>query len=259
MVAVWRHRLASFAFALSVTLGCQSREPNSDLANFLQPSRTLPESPYTLSGTIIESGAGGPLANVLVESTHGRTTLTNESGFYEFREIGRTDLYFSNDGFETRGPLTAAMIGPTTIDAAMQQMIRVPASQVLTAILFPNDPYLNVRGDSDFLAGLDGWVCGPPCKVMRVAVPLSGRLRARVTWQQSSSDFSLFLAQRIGPATPTLTWGSGRPGDLTAEMPVTGGTDARVYFGLVQFDFPSTNDTKLAADVPFQLTTSISP
>ena len=77
-----------------MTLGCQSREPNSDLANFLQPSRTYPESPHTLSGTVVESGAGDPLADVLVETSHGRTTFTNESGFYEFRAIGRTDLYF---------------------------------------------------------------------------------------------------------------------------------------------------------------------
>ncbi len=255
MVAVWRHRLASFAFALSVTLGCQSREPNSDLTNFLQPSRTLPESPFTLSGTIIESGAGGPLTNVLVESTHGRTTQTNESGFYEFRAIGRTDLYFSKDGFEARGPLTAAMIRPTTIDATMQRIIKVPASQVLTAVLFPNDSYLSVNGRWN---ELDGWWCGPPCKLVRVAVPLSGRLRARVT-SQPSGDFELFLAQRIGSAEPRLAWSRGVSGDLTAEMSVTGGTDALVYFGLFQFDFPSTNYTKLATDLPFQLTTSIAP
>ena len=51
-------------FALSVTFGCQPRETNSDLRNFLQPSPTptvvVPESPYTLSGTIIESGGGWP-------------------------------------------------------------------------------------------------------------------------------------------------------------------------------------------------------
>ena len=70
------------------------------------------------------------------------------------------------------------MIRPTTIDAAMQRVIRAPANRVLSAVLFQNDPYLNVIGGDDLQAVWDGWVCGPPCKLMRVAVRLSGRLRA---------------------------------------------------------------------------------
>ena len=40
---------------------------------------------------------------------------------------------------------------------------------------------------------------------------------------------------------------------------MTGGTDARVYFGLVDVDFDLTNDTGLPMDVEFKITTSISP
>ncbi len=52
-------------------------------------------------------------------------------------------------------------------------------------------------------------------------------------------------------------------GDLTAEMSVTGGTDALVYFGLFNFDFNMdfnpANETGLPMDLQFKLTTSISP
>ena len=261
MVAVWRHRLAAFAFVLSAALGCQSRDSNSDLRNFIRPSPTPlpPESPYTLSGTIIESGAGGPIANVLVETTLGRrTTLTNERGFYEFDRLGSTTVSFSKEGFEAPGPFQMAMLHPMTLDASLQRVIRAPASQVLTAVLFPNDPYFNVRGDD--MADNDGWVCGPPCKVVRVAVPLSGRLSARVTWQPSGSDFSLFLAQRIGAAAPRLAGAHGASGDLTREMSVTAGTDAFVYFGLIDVDSnPTIRKERLSMDVQFALTTSISP
>ena len=244
-----RFRLAECAFALSVTLGCQPRQANSDLRNFLQPSPTvvIPESPYTLSGTIIEAGTGAPLANVLVE-TVGRTTLTNESGFYEFPRLGRTDVSFSKDGFEAPGPFQAVMNRPTAIDASLQRVIRALANQALTATLFPNDPSFNVSGHT--WADLDGWVCGPPCKLVRVAVPLSGRIRARVTWQPSGSDFGLFLAQRIGSDAPRLFASHGASGDLIAEMSATGETDARVYFGRVDSSNPP-NDTKLSMDLPF--------
>ena len=40
-----------------------------------------------------------------------------------------------------------AMGHPMTLDASLQRVIRAPASRVLTAMLFPNDPYFNVRGD----------------------------------------------------------------------------------------------------------------
>ena len=76
---------------------------------------------------------------------------------------------------------------PTVIDASLQRVIRAPANQVLTATLFPNDPSFNVSGDT--WAELEGWVCGPPCKMVRVAMPLSGRVRARVTWPPSGTDF----------------------------------------------------------------------
>jgi hypothetical protein len=260
MVAVWQRKLAAFAFVLSAALGCQSRDSNSDLRNLIQPSPTpfTPESPYTLSGTIIESGAGGPVANVLVETTVGRTTLTNERGFYEFDRLGRTTVSFSKEGFEAPGPFQMAMGHPMTLDASLQRVIRAPANRVLTAVLFPNDPYFNVRGDES--ADNDGWVCGPPCKVVRVAVPLSGRLSARVTWQPPGSDFSLFLAQRIGAAAPRLAGARGASGDLTREMSVTGGTDALVYFGLIDVDFnPTMRKERLSMDVQFALTTSISP
>jgi hypothetical protein len=254
-----RLRLAECALALSVTLGCQPREPNSDLRNFLEPSPTptvvVPESPYTLSGTIIEAGTGASLANVLVE-TVGRTTLTNESGFYEFTRLGRTDVSFSKDGFEAPGPFHVPMNRPTAIDASLQRVIRATADQALTATLFPNDPSFNVSGDP--WADLDGWVCGPPCKVVRVAVPLSGRIRARVTWQPSGSDFGLFLAQRMGSAAPRLSGSHGASGDLIAEMSATGGTDARVYFGRVDYSNPPSG-TKLTTDLQFSVTTSISP
>ena len=213
-----------------------------------------------MSGTIIESGAGTPLANVLVE-TLGRTTLTNESGFYEFQRLGRTDISFSKEGFEAPGPFHVVMNRPRAIDANLQRVIRAPASQVLTATLFRNDRFLNVSGE--IWADLDGWVCGPPCKVVRVAVPLSGRLRARVTWQPFGRDFDLMLAQGVGSARPSLTGAQGASGDLTAEMSVTGGTDARVYFGLFNldfsFEFNPANDTGLPMDLQFRLTTSISP
>ena len=254
-----RYRLAAWIFALSVTLGCQPRETNSDLRNFLEPSPTtpvIPESPYTLSGTIIESGAGTPLANVLVDAAFGRTTLTNESGFYEFPRLGRTDILFSKEGYEAPGPFRVVMNRPMTVDASLQRVIRAPASQALTATLFPNDPFFSVTGD--ILADLEGWVCGPPCKAVRVGVPLSGRLRARVTWQSSSSDFGLFLAQRIGSAAPRPFGSHGASGDLTTEMPATGGTDALVYFGRVDYSNPP-NDTGLPTDLHFRLTTSISP
>ena len=255
-----RYGLAACVFALSVTPGCQPKEPNSDLRNVLQPSPTptvvIPESPYTLSGTIIESGAGIPLANVLVEAFR-RTTLTNESGFYEFPRLGRTDVSFSKEGFELLGPFSVAMNRPTIIDASLQRVISAPVGQVLTATLFPNDPFFNVSGDS--FAELEGWVCGPPCKVVRVNVPLSGRLRARVTWQPFGSDLDLMLAQGVGTLARRLTGARGASGDLTAEMSVTSGSDARVYFGLFNFDFDPANDTRLPLDLQFRLTTSISP
>ena len=254
-----RCRLAGCFFALSVTFGCQPREANSDLRNFLQPSPTptvvIPESPYTLSGTIIESGGGNPLADVLVE-TFGRTTLTNEKGFYEFQRLGRSDLSFNKEGFEAPGPIHVVMNRPMTVDVSLQRVIRAPAGQVLTATLFPNDPSFNVSGDT--WAELEGWVCGPPCKVVRVAVPLSGRLRARVTWQPSGGDFGLMLAQGVGSATRRLTGAHGGTGDLTAEMPVTGGSDALAYFGRVDYSNPP-YDTSLPTDLQFRLTTSISP
>ena len=254
-----RFRLAACAFALPVTLGCQPREPNSDLRNVLQPTPTptvvVPESPYTLSGTVIEAGAGTPLAGVLVD-TFGRTTLTNESGFYEFQRLGRTDISFSKDGFEAHGPFGVVMNRPTVIDASLQRVIRAPANQVLTATLFPNDPSFNVSGDT--WAELEGWVCGPPCKMVRVAMPLSGRVRARVTWQPSGTDFGLFLAQRMGTAAPSLSGSHGPSGDLTAEISAAAGTDARVYFGRVDYSNPP-NDTKLSTDLQFTLTASISP
>ena len=251
-----RYRLAVCAFALAVTFGCQRREDNSDLRNFLQPSTPIvPESPYTLSGTVIESGGGNPLANVIVE-TFGRTTQTNESGFYELPRLGRTEITLSKEGFEAAGPIHVAMNGPMTVDVSLQRTIRAPASQVLTATLFPNDPSFNVSGDR--FAELEGWVCGPPCKVVRVGVPLSGLLRARVTWQPSVSDFGLMFAQGVGSATRRLSGVWDASGDLSAEMPVTSGSDALVYFGRVDFSNPP-KGTGLPMDLHFRLTTSISP
>ena len=97
------------------------------------------------------------------------------------------------------------------------------------------------------------------------AVQVGARRRAAQRPAPRSCDVAtirkrrLILAQRIGSAEPRLAWSRGVSGDLTAEMSVTGGTDALVYFGLFQFDFPSTSYTKLATDLPFQLTTSIAP
>ena len=256
-----RFTLAAFAFALSVTPGCQPREANSDLRSFLQPSPTptYPESPWTLSGTIIESDSGNPLPNVLVE-TFRRTTLTNESGFFEFQRLGRGEVSFSKDGYEALGPFHVAMIRPMTVDVSLQRVIRAPASQVLTAVLFPNDPYFIVSGNP---YQMDEWWCGPPCKVVRVNVPLDSRLRARVTWQPFGRNFTLTLAQGVGSAARRVTGAQGVSGDLTAEMSVTGGTDALVYFGLFNFDFNMdfnpANETGLPMDLQFKLTTSISP
>ena len=206
-----RYRLAACAFALSVTPGCQPREANSDLRNFLQPSPTptvvIPESPRsTFVRHEYRIWRRDPLANVLVE-TLGRTTLTNESGFYEFQRLGRTDISFSKEGFGAPGPFHVVMNRPRAIDASLQRLIETPASQVLTATLFRNDPFLNVSGE--IWADLDGWVCGPPCKVVRVAVPLSGPLRASVTWQPFGRDFDLMLAQGVGSARPSLAGGAG--------------------------------------------------
>jgi hypothetical protein len=241
--------ICEVAIALALTAGCQPKDSNSDLQTFLGPSPTgfLPESPYTLKGTVTESGTGRPVADVRVDVA-GRTTLTNDSGFYEFPGIGRSEVSFSKDGFEGPGPFFAAMSRPTTIDAHMQRIIRVVPPQALAATLFADDPLFRVIGHL-----LGQWECGEPCKLIRVAVPRSGRLRARVSWQPSGGEFLLWVTQRIGPTDPEIAW-YGASGDLTAERPVIAGTDAFVYFGLNAQGEPG-----VSIDVPFKLTTSIAP
>jgi hypothetical protein len=239
-----------------VTLGCEPRGLNTELATFLEPTPDgfLAESPYTLSGTIVESGTAGPLAGVLVDALGGRTRLTNESGFFEFQRLGRADVYFSKEGFESPGPFRINMNRSTTITTGMQRTMRASANQVLTTLLFPNDPYFNLGGEV-----FETWTCGPPCKLVRIDVPFSGRLRARVAWQPSGGDFNLLLTHRVGSSAPPLTLPQRTSGGLTQEIAVTGGTEALVYFGLIDFDEDPLNGTGQSAELEFTLTMSISP
>ena len=102
---------------------------------------------------------------------------------------------------------------------------------------------------------VQGWCAFNGCRSDGATV------RARVTWQPFGRDFDLMLIQ--GVARPSLAGERGATGDLTAEISVTGGTEARVYFGLFNFDFNfdfnPASDTGLPMDLQFTLTTSISP
>jgi hypothetical protein len=247
------YRLCAAGFVLTMALGCDPQS-NADLQAALTPAptRVVPDSPYTLWGTVTESGGGRPLANVLVETT-GRTTVTNENGFYEFRGQGRSELSFNRDGFERPGPFLVGMSQPTTIDTSMHRAIRSAAGP-LSSVLFRDDP-LFVLTSGPF----SDWWCGPPCKLIRVAVPSAGRIRARVSWQPTDTEFDLFITQGFPSSGSQIESAGGSSGALTAERTVTSGSDALVYFGAVLFEQDYNRRVELPTDVPFTLTTSIGP
>jgi hypothetical protein len=96
-----RHWHWEVAFLLTFMLGCQPRQPNTELHDVLTPTAPrVPEGPYTLRGTVTEFGTGRPLADVLVEASLQRTR-TNENGYYEFPRMGRTEISFSK--MDSRG------------------------------------------------------------------------------------------------------------------------------------------------------------
>jgi hypothetical protein len=246
-------KLCEACLVLAVALGCDPQS-NADLQTYLTPapSPLFPESPYTLSGTVTESGTARPLPNVLVE-TSGRTTMTNENGFYEFHGQGRSELWFNSDGFERPGPFFVGMSRPTAFNTSLHRVIRSTAGP-LSAVLFRDDPFFHMTGNF-----LEDWVCGRPCKLIRVSVPSNGRLRARVTWPPADREFHLYITQ-VPSAASLIKFAAGSTGVLTAERPVVGGTDALVYFGLVDDEvIDPQRPGDLPADVPFTLTTSIEP
>lgn len=223
------------------------------------PQRPQPntDGTFSLSGVVTESGGGRPMPGVLVETSVGKTALTDGNGFYHFPYMPSMKVSFQKPGYEPRGAYGPYyMDHDTMINVVMQRSIWLAAGQALSSTLFRDDVFFPVRSDSleDFFD--DAPFCYAPCKLVRVSVPTNSQLTARVTWMAPNGDFYLWVAQQKRPGNRDLVEAHGTSGELTTTLQVIPGVDALVHFGLAPIDFRSQT---LAVDLPFHLSTSLEP
>ena len=97
--------------------------------------------------------------------------------------------------------------------------------------------------------------------MVRITVPLSGRLASCDL--ATSRRFDLMLDKELALLDLASQERREHPVTSLGDVPWTGGTDARVYFGLFDLDFSFSSIQRMTRDYrwtsTFRLTTSISP
>ena len=214
----------------------------STVATPVAPSPT-PEPPastplLTLTGTLSEPG-GAPIADALVSTSVGKTTLTDANGRYRITELPVILVSFEKAGYEGRGPF-GRWLRDLDLSMKMQRSIYIRAGDTLDSVLLPDDVFYETVPNAQW--DYSDAICGP-CKLLHVLMPGIGRL-----------DIHVSLAD---PAVTVGIWEAGKPdahvlgnGELFASIPAES-TDMRIYVGTIWRG----NDPPFAAAKPFRFRT----
>ncbi|RPI50734.1 MAG: hypothetical protein EHM55_20620, partial [Acidobacteria bacterium] len=163
----------------------------------------------TVGGRVREPGSGGLPGVVVVETSSGRSAVSNSNGQFAISDVPRRQLRLKaeKDGYETREVDTTA---EQQVDLPMQRVVRLAAGEtVKPADLAPNDV--------QYVIGKD--VC--ICRLIRVAVPRAATVGVRVSWPKMGATMRLF-AEGV-----TV---SGED-ELSADIPVSTTREVVMYFG----------------------------
>ena len=185
--------------------------------------RASPPNTFTLRGQVRDPGSGGLPGVVVVQTSSGRSAVTDGIGEFvitlddsprrQFR------LKLEKDGYETREVEVDFETREYWVDLPMQRVVRLAAGEtVKPADLAPDDvPYV---------IGKD--VC--ICRLIRVAVPRAGTVGVRVSWPKipegaAEGDTMHLIAEGV-----TV---SGED-EVTADVRVSTAREVVMYFGMIQ-------------------------
>ena len=184
--------------------------------------RASPPDTFTLQGLVRDPGSGGFLPGVVVvETSSGRSAVTNANGEFAITDVPRRQLRLKveKDGYETREVEVDMTEKQVAVDLPMQRVVRLAAGEtVKPAELAPDDvPYV---------IGKD--VC--ICRLIRVAVPRAGTVGVRVSWPKipegaAEGDTMHLIAEGV-----TV---SGED-EVTADVRVSTAREVVMYFGMIQ-------------------------
>jgi hypothetical protein len=179
----------------------------SGLSIFATPAGT-----FVLYGRVREPGNGGVLGARVLESSSGRSVLTDGNGDYSMGDMTAASLVIEKDGFE---PVKVTGNPGKFDDVPLQRVNRLASDGTLNMQLAPHDvEYTPMPGSA----------CSP-CRMIRVTAAEAGTLHLKVTWTETHSTLSIW-------ANGQLFEGTARgPSEVAGDVAVVAG-ELQIYVGM---------------------------